>query len=290
MATLKAIRRRISSVKSTQQITRAMKLVSAARLRRAQEALLNARPYHESLKRVSDSLLGSAPEAMAPVENARPTVLILVVTSDRALCGGYNANLLRIAEETARRRAAEGLDVKFFAIGRKGLDHFRRSKAALDGDRINNTPRLATVGLARDLATKVLTDFRSGAIVEAGVVYSAFRSALSQRPTYDKLLPVEPPQPSEDGSAALPADYTIEPSAAELVPVVLRSYVEASIFHALLEGEASEHGARMTAMDSATNNAVDMIARLTLEMNRARQAQITKELMDIVGGAEALRG
>jgi F-type H+-transporting ATPase subunit gamma len=290
MATLKAIRRRISSVKSTQQITRAMKLVSAARLRRAQEALLNARPYHESLKRVADSLLGSAPDAMAPAENAQRVALILVITSDRALCGGYNANLLRMAEETARRCAAAGLEPKFFAVGRKGLEHFRRSKAPLDGDRVNNTPRLATVGLARDLAAKVIMDFRTGAISEAGVVYSAFRSAISQRPTYDKLLPVEPPKPAEGGDAAPPTEYLVEPSAAELMPVVLRSYVEAAIFHALLEGEASEHGARMTAMDSATNNAVEMIARLTLEMNRARQAQITRELMDIVGGAEALRG
>ena len=290
MATLKAIRRRISSVKSTQQITRAMKLVSAARLRRAQEALLNARPYHETLKRVADSLLGSAPEAMAPAENARRVALILVVTSDRALCGGYNANLLRMAEETARQSAAAGLEPRFFAIGRKSLDHFRRTGATLEGDRINNTPRLATVGLARDLAARVIADFRSGAIAEAGVVYSAFRSAISQRPTYDKLLPVEAPQPADDGAAAPATDYTIEPSAAELLPVVMRSYVEASIFHALLEGEASEHGARMTAMDSATNNAVEMIARLTLEMNRARQAQITRELMDIVGGAEAVRG
>jgi F-type H+-transporting ATPase subunit gamma len=291
MATLKAIRRRISSVRSTEQITRAMKLVSAARLRRAQEALLNARPYHENLKRVADSLLGAAPEAAAPAENARRVALILVVTSDRALCGGYNANLVRMAEETARQKAAAGLEVKFFAIGRKALDHFRRTRAAMDGDRVNNTPRLATVGLARDLAAKVIADFRAGAIAEAGVVYSAFRSAISQRPTYDKLLPVEPPQPPDDGGVAVPGtDYLIEPSATELMPVVLRSYVESSIFHALLEGEASEHGARMTAMDSATNNAVDMIARLTLEMNRARQAQITRELMDIVGGAEALRG
>jgi len=267
-----------------------MKLVSAARLRRAQEALLNARPYHESLKRVADSLLGSAPDAMAPAENAQRVALILVITSDRALCGGYNANLLRMAEETARRCAAAGLEPKFFAVGRKGLEHFRRSKAPLDGDRVNNTPRLATVGLARDLAAKVIRDFRTGAISEAGVVYSAFRSAISQRPTYDKLLPVEPPKPAEGGDAAPPTEYLVEPSAAELMPVVLRSYVEAAIFHALLEGEASEHGARMTAMDSATNNAVEMIARLTLEMNRARQAQITRELMDIVGGAEALRG
>jgi len=290
MATLKAIRRRISSVKSTQQITRAMKLVSAARLRRAQEALLNARPYSETLKRVADSLLGSAPEAMAPAENAQRVSLILVVTSDRALCGGYNANLLRMAEETARAQTAAGLTPRFFAIGRKSLDHFRRTRVAIEGERINNTPRLATVGLARDLAAKVIGDFRSGTIAEAGVVYSAFRSAISQRPTYEKLLPVEAPQPAADGTAAMPTDYTIEPSAAELLPVVMRSYVEAAIFHALLEGEASEHGARMTAMDSATNNAVEMIARLTLEMNRARQAQITRELMDIVGGAEALRG
>jgi F-type H+-transporting ATPase subunit gamma len=195
-----------------------------------------------------------------------------------------------MAEETARRCAAAGLEPKFFAVGRKGLEHFRRSKAPLDGDRVNNTPRLATVGLARDLAAKVIMDFRTGAISEAGVVYSAFRSAISQRPTYDKLLPVEPPKPAEGGDAAPPTEYLVEPSAAELMPVVLRSYVEAAIFHALLEGEASEHGARMTAMDSATNNAVEMIARLTLEMNRARQAQITRELMDIVGGAEALRG
>jgi len=268
-----------------------MKLVSAARLRRAQEALLNARPYHEALKRVSDSLLGSAPDAMAPAENARRITLILVITSDRALCGGYNANLLRMAEEVARRCAAEGSEARFFAVGRKALDHFRRSKAPLDGDRVNNTPRLATVGLARDLAAKVIAEFRSGAIVEAGVVYSAFRSAISQRPTYDKLLPIEPPKPADDGGGdTLPTDYMIEPSAGELMPVVLRSYVEAAIFHALLEGEASEHGARMTAMDSATNNATAMISRLTLEMNRARQAQITRELMDIVGGAEALRG
>lgn len=266
-----------------------MKLVSAARLRRAQEALLNARPYSETLKRVADSLLGSALEATAPIEHARRVALILVVTSDRALCGGYNANLLRMAEETARKTVAAGLEVKFFAIGRKALDHFRRTRAAMDGDRIHNTPRLATVGLARDLATKVITDFRSGAIAEAGVVYSAFRSAISHRPTYEKLLPVEPPAPADDGSVTPATDYLIEPSAAELMPVVLRSYLEASIFHALLESEASEHGARMTAMDSATSNAADMISRLTLEMNRARQTQITRELMDIVGGAEALR-
>jgi F-type H+-transporting ATPase subunit gamma len=288
MATLKAIRRRITSVKSTQQITRAMKLVAASRLRRAQDALINARPYHEALKRVADSLLMSAPEMVAPREDAQRTTLIVVVAADRGLCGGYNSNLLRMAEESARGARANGTEVKFFAVGRKALDHLRRAKEPIDGERINNTPRLATVGLARDVASRVLTEWRTGAIVEAGVVYNAFHSAISQRPTYEKVLPVEAPENA--GSSAAPADYLIEPSASELVPVVLRSYLEATILHALLEAEASEHGARMTAMDAATNNAVEMISRLTLEMNRARQATITRELMDIVGGAEALRG
>jgi F-type H+-transporting ATPase subunit gamma len=287
MATLKAIRRRITSVKSTQQITRAMKLVAAAKLRRAQEALLNARPYHAALRRVADSLLISAPEANAPADNAPRVTLMVIVASDRGLCGGYNANILRLAEETARRMSREGLAVRFFAVGRKAVDHFRRTRKPLEGDRINNLPRLATVGLARDIATKIFTDWRAGAVAEVGILYSRFRSAISQRPGYEKVLPVE--KPAADRAAAA-TDYLLEPSAAELVPVVLRSYIEAAVLHALLEAEASEYGAKMTAMDSATNNAVEMIANLTLEMNRARQAAITKELMDIVGGAEALRG
>lgn len=290
MATLKAIRRRISSVKSTQQITRAMKLVAAARLRRAQEALLNARPYHEALKRVADSLLLSAPALAAPAEDAAPATLVIVVSSDRGLCGGYNANVLRVAEQEARRLRAAGSETRLYAVGRKALDHFRRSGQPLEGDRVNNTPRLATVGLARDLAAAVLERWRTGAIAEAGVIYSQFRSAISQRPVYEKLLPVAPPEATAATPAAAPVEYLVEPSPAELVPRVLRSYIEAAMLHALLEAEASEYGAKMTAMDAATNNAVEMISRLTLEMNRARQAQITKELMDIVGGAEALRG
>ena len=264
-----------------------MKLVAAARLRRSQEALLNARPYHEALTRVADSLLRTAPEVAAPAEGAPRVTLAVVISSDRGLCGGYNANLLRLAEQEARRMRQEGSEVKLFAVGRKALDHFRRARQLLEGDRVNNTPRLATVALARDLATVVLERWRAGAIAEAGVVYSQFRSAISQKPLYEKLLPVEP-RPTE--GAAESVEYLVEPSSAELVPVVLRSYLEAAMLHALLEAEASEYGAKMTAMDAATNNAVDMIARLTLEMNRARQAQITKELMDIVGGAEALRG
>lgn len=291
MATTKAIRRRIASVKSTQQITRAMKLVAASRLRRAQEALLNARPYHEALKRVADSLLFSAPEVAAAPENAPPVAFVIVVSSDRGLCGGYNSNLLRVAEQEAGRIRQEGREVQLYAVGRKALDHYRRARQPLAGDRVNNAPRLATVGLARDLAAVVLERWLTGGLVEAGVVYSQFRSAISQRPLYEKLLPVEAPPAAEgEAQATTATEYVVEPNAAQLVPVVLRSYIEAAMLHALLEAEASEYGAKMTAMDAATNNAVDMIERLTLEMNRARQAQITKELMDIVGGAEALRG
>jgi F-type H+-transporting ATPase subunit gamma len=289
MVTLKAIRRRIASVRSTEQITRAMKLISAARLRRAQAALLNAGPYYEALTRVADSVLRTAPELAAPAENAAGKILIIVVASDRGLAGGYNINLLRLAEQAASHGRASELEAEFFAVGRKALDHLRRAHQSLAGERINNTPRLATIGLAREISQLVLARWRTGAIREAGLVYSVFRSAISQRPTFEKLLPIEAP-PQNGAHAAAPGDYLFEPSPAELVPVVLRTYVEAAVLHALLEAEASEHGARMTAMDAATNNAIDMIERLTLEMNRARQAAITKELMDIVGGAEALRG
>jgi F-type H+-transporting ATPase subunit gamma len=291
MATTKVIRRRIASVKSTQQITRAMKLVAAARLRRSQEALINARPYHEALRRVADSVLASAPDAVAPPENAKRASLLIAVTSDRGLCGGYNTNLIRFSEDNTRRLRSDTLEPKLFVVGRKGAEHFKRTRQPVDAERINNLPRLATVELARAITDKVLSDYRTGAVSEAGVIYSSFHSALSQRPVYERLLPIEPPKPA-DGSngGGGRTDYLIEPSAADLIPVVMRSYVEASIYHALLEAETSFFAAQMTAMDSATNNATDMIARLTLEMNRARQAQITKELMDIVGGAEALRG
>lgn len=268
-----------------------MKLVAAARLRRAQEALLSARPYHEALARVATSVLSGETEATAPREEAQRAALLVLVASDRGLCGGYNANLMRRAEEEAARLRGEHLEVRFFAVGRKALDYLRRTNAPMAGDRINNTPKLATYSLARELARQMLNEFRGGEVVEAGMVYSTFRSALSQRPTYERLLPLSPPKPppgNEEEFSAGAGQYLIEPGIEELVPLVMQSYAEAAVLHGLLEAEASEHGARMTAMDSATNNASEMIGRLTLEMNRARQASITTELMDIVGGAEAL--
>jgi F-type H+-transporting ATPase subunit gamma len=287
MATLKAIRRRIASVQSTQQVTRAMKLVSAAKLRRAQEALLKDRPYADSLSRLAGSVL--AGQHMEPPPDAKPAALITVITSDRGLCGGYNANMLRHAEEQAEEARKQGLEPTFFAVGRKAVDHFKRTGTTMAGQQINNTPRLATLQLASSIAEMMLTEFRAGQFQQTAVIYSQFHSALSQRPTYERILPVEAGEQTVEGLAGT-TEYLIEPSRAELLPVIIQSYVESAVFHALLEAEASEHAARMTAMDSATNNASDMIDRLTLEMNRARQAGITRELMDIVGGAEALAG
>jgi len=300
MASLKAIRRRISSAKSTQQITRALKLVSAARLRRAQEALSNSLPYSEALARVADSLLTSEGIAVGPVEGAQKKSMLVVVASDRGLAGGYNSYLFRAAEAAQREIRGAGLEIELFAVGKKAVDHFRRSGVPVALSRVDNFPRLATIALARDIAARMLADYSSGAIDEAGIVFTHFQSAVTQKPAYERLLPVKPPADavvqegaSVDAAVSKPdapkIDYLVEPSRAELVPVVLRGYLEAAVYHALLEAEASEQGARMTAMDSATNNAMDMISSLTLEMNRARQAQITRELMDIVGGAEALR-
>jgi len=300
MASLKAIRRRIASAKSTQQITRALKLVSAARLRRAQEALANSLPYSEALARVADSLLTSEGISAGPVEGAQKRSMLVVVASDRGLAGGYNSYLLRAAEATRREIRGAGLEIDLVAVGKKAVDHFKRSGVPVAFSRVDNLPRLATIALARDIAARMLADYSSGAIDEAGIVYTHFQSAVTQKPVYQRLLPVKPPGDAgiHDGASVDAAtsksdapkiDYLVEPSRAELVPVVLRGYLEAAVYHALLEAEASEQGARMTAMDSATNNASDMISSLTLEMNRARQAQITRELMDIVGGAEALR-
>jgi len=289
VASIKAIRRRIASVKSTQQITRAMKLIAAARLRRAQEALLNARPYAETLARVAESLRESENALLKPREDAQPQSLILVIASDRGLCGAYNLNAVHKGEEIARQQEGANLNPAYFAVGRKAVEHFKRTKASIAAESMGNQP-LATVELSRAIGSRMLNDYLSGAVSEAGIVYSRFKSALAQTPVYEQVLPLPAPEQAEKPNGKEVVEYLIEPSRAELVPVVLQSYVESAVFHALLEAEASDNAAKMTAMDAATTNAEEMIARYTLEMNRTRQAAITSELMDIVGGSEALRG
>jgi F-type H+-transporting ATPase subunit gamma len=280
---LKHTRKRIASVRSTQQITKAMKMVSAAKLRRAQEAAEKARPYATRLGELLASVAAGADESSHPFLQAgaqRPAEVV-VITSDRGLCGGYNTNLIKAAEAFLRSEA--GSNATIVACGRRGHDYFRRHHP--DRITLKYVNRPFDLALAREVAAEVSRRFRAQEVGSVYVVSSKFRSAISQSPATERLLPVESSGPVEGA-----VDYVYEPQAAALLGTLLVRYVDTRIFQAFLEANASEHGARMTAMDSATRNASDMIERLTLQMNRARQATITTELMEIVSGAEALKG
>jgi F-type H+-transporting ATPase subunit gamma len=286
MASLKAIRKRVSSVKSTQKITKAMKMVSAAKLRRAQEAATAARPYADKITALMGNVaarVGSSSHPLLEQREHERTIDVLLVTGDRGLCGGYNTNLIRKAEALLNERGWD--NVRLTVVGRRAFDYFKRRPANIVDKHINlfGGPGSA---LAQDLGERLSREFAEGVTDGVYLVYSHFRSALSQIPTVERLLPIA----ADSAAGADSVDYLYEPDAAALLDRLLRQYVSVLIHRAFLEATASEHGARMTAMDSATRNASDMIERLTLEMNRARQATITKELMEIVGGAEALKG
>jgi F-type H+-transporting ATPase subunit gamma len=286
MPSLKALRKRIATVRSTQKITKAMKMVAAAKLRRAQEAAERARPYAEKLVEMFGAIVADLEGAAHPLLARRDEqrIELIVVTSDRGLCGGYNANLLRRAEAFAGERP--GRQIVVTAVGRKALEFFRRRAIALAGEHTDVISR-AVVETARAVAREASDRFAEGKTDAVYLLYSRFRSAVSQVPTVTPLLPVA--RPADDASVR-PTEYIFEPPRPELLGALLPRYVETLIMQALLESIASEHGARMTAMENATNNASDMIDRLTLSMNRARQATITTELMEIVSGAEALKG
>jgi F-type H+-transporting ATPase subunit gamma len=285
MASLKSIRKRIGSVKSTQQITKAMKMVAAAKLRRAQEAAMEARPYAEKLGDLLQTVAARAGSESHPLLARRESVHhvdLVVITSDRGLCGAYNANLLRRAEAfLAENRSAQ---VRLTLIGRKGYDFYRRRSVDIREHHVNLAAG-PDHDLAVHIARRVAHDFAAGETDAVHLLYSRFQSALSQVPTVERLLPVTTPDVAQEEMA----EYIYEPDAATLLDRLLVQYVTTLVHRAFLEAIASEHAARMTAMDSATSNASDMIDRLTLEMNRARQASITKELMEIVSGAEALK-
>jgi F-type H+-transporting ATPase subunit gamma len=284
MASLKAIRKRISSIRNTQQITKAMKMVSAAKLRRAQEAVLGARPYAEKMSALLQNLSSRVSSEAHPLLQRREEkrVDLLLLTADRGLCGGYNANLIRAAEKFVRSNSPEK-QVNLVLVGRKAIDYFRRRRVDA-ADRVNiGSP---AEGLAAELAKKAIDRFIQQESDAAYILYSKFRSALSQVPTIDKLLPVAPESAEAEGPLT---EYLFEPGIEELMASLLPKVVEVGIYQALLEAAASEHGARMTAMDSATTNAAEIMGQLTLQMNRARQAVITKELLEIVSTAEALK-
>jgi len=283
MADLKALRKRVATVRSTQQITKAMKMVAAARLRRSQEAVERARPYAERMVALVGVLASGEAEAVHPLLMPRDehNVHLVLITSDRGLCGGYNTNLLRRAESFFRER--EGATT-LTVVGRKAAEYFRRRKTPIEEQLpgplavpVDETSR----GLAEQLTARVL-EGRCDAVY---MIYSRFRSVLSQVPTVKRLIPVDVPEDEGPGR-----DYLYEPAAALVLAQIAPRYVTTQIRRALLEAAASEHGARMTAMDSATRNASELIDRLTLAMNRARQAAITNDLMEVVAGAEALKG
>lgn len=297
MANLRAIRKRIGSVKSTQQITKAMKMVSAAKLKRAQDAIVAARPYARKMREVVGTLAARAGQEAHPLLTVREAkrLALLLVTSDRGLCGGFNSNLLRAANRFIADRKGSYEEVVLFVVGRKARDFFRRRRVPIRKEYVNILGALSYVH-AEQLSRDLLEGYLAGEFDEVVIVFNEFRSAISQVVRFEPLFPIALESPEAgggDGEEAQPAaeiDYLYEPSRGEILEVLLPKYVETQLFRIFLESVAGEHGARMTAMDSATSNAVDMISRLTLQMNRARQAAITKELMEIIGGAEALKG
>ena len=298
MATLKELRNRIRSVRSTQKITSAMKMVAASRLKRAQEQAEAARPYGSRMERMLASLAANlkgqatAPKLLAGTGNDA-THLIVVATSDRGLAGGFNATILREARRQIRTLTSAGKDVKILTIGRKGRDGLRRDYARLIHDSLTDIGRRrVSFDEARDIAQRILAMFAAGEFDSCTIVFNRFRSAITQIVTAQQLIPFAQPSPGA-ASAAAPAPeggaiYEFEPEEDEILAELLPRNLAVQIYTALLENAASEQGARMTAMDNATRNAGDMIDRLTMNYNRTRQAVITKELIEIISGAEAL--
>jgi F-type H+-transporting ATPase subunit gamma len=287
MPSLKSIRTQIASKKSTQKITRAMKLVSAAKLRGAQDAITGARPYANALVEVMAQVAERAgAEAHPLLDRREPKRITLVpITSDRGLAGGFNANIIRAVQRYMAEH--EGAEVMLEIVGKKGRDYFRRRKVTVKHE-LPGASGPTAGELARQVASVVVDAFVNGQTDAVYLVYNEFKSAVQQRVVIEPLLPVTAAQVApKDGS---PIDFAYEPGKKELLDVLIPQFVESQVYRALLESVASEFGARMTAMENATNNAKEMIADLTLKYNRVRQAAITKELMEIVSGAEALKG
>lgn len=289
MSSGKELRRRITSVKSTQQITRAMKMVSAAKLRRAQDAITAARPYAIGVKKVVSELTKDASLSEEhPLLEARDetkNVLTVLFTSDRGLCGGFNSNLNKKALASAKEEAGKFEKFQFACIGKKGNEFLklRGQDIYKHYEEFQKSADFAKISVLAEELTQLYLD---GEFDEIRIIFSEFKSALSQVPQIQKLLPISTDGLEDAGEEF--ADFTFEPSKEGILANLLPRYVKISLYRALLESTASEHGARMAAMDSATSNAGDVIRKLTLKYNNVRQAGITKELLEITSGAEAL--
>jgi len=298
MPSLKAIRTRIASVKSTQKITRAMKLVAAARLRRAQDAIVGARPYANALQEAVAEVAVRAGGESHPLLDQRPVrkIGLVVLTSDRGLAGGFNANIFRGVQRFVVEQSAlpEPPAIAIYVVGKKGRDFFRRRKNSVVGHEFAGAAGNVAEARAQEVALTILELFQTAQVDAVYLVFNEFKSAIQQRVVIEPLLPLVAGRLAAGAAASSSPggqiDFLYEPDKKQLLDALLPMYVQSQVYRALLESIASEFGARMTAMDSATSNAKEVIARLTLQYNRARQAAITKELMEIVSGAEALKG
>jgi F-type H+-transporting ATPase subunit gamma len=288
MATLRDIQRRIRSVQSTQKITRAMKLVAAAKLRRAQERILAARPYATKMAELLGNLVSGAESAGHPLLEQRegPRRQIVIIAADRGLAGAFNSNILRRAVDLIRESSAA--EVTLVVVGRKVRDFFRRRPHTIKRDMIGFWDRLA-YSHACELADYFMQEYLDNEIDEVYLLYNEFRSVAVQRPVRVKLLPIPQAETGDGQGAAEQVDYIYEPSAEAILGDLLPRHLRMQVFRALMESLAGEYGARMTAMEAATKNAKEMIDVLSIQYNKARQEKITKELLDIVGGAEALK-
>ena len=284
MPSLLDIRRRIRSVKNTQQLTKAMKTVSAAKLRRAQERVLSARPYADQLRRILSNLSSRGEQVSHPLLQVRPEerILLIVVSGDRGLWGAFNASVLRAAQNFVREHS--GKTIAFSFAGRKARDFFRRREVTIHSEAVNIFSKL-DYGHARELGEKVIESYSNAEFDAVYILYNEFKSAIQQRLVVEQLLPLKREDLEETPSQI---DYIYEQPPQEIFNRMLPRYVEIEIYRALLESIASEHGARMAAMDTATRNAGEMIDAMTLNMNRVRRAAITREVIELVSGAGAL--
>lgn len=297
MANLKEVRNRISSVKSTQQITRAMKMVAAAKLRKAQERITQMRPYAERLNGILQNLSASISDADEEsssefTQDREPEkVLIVVITSDRGLCGAFNNNVIKAALNLAKEKYADQLSagqVSFMGIGKKGFEAFKKSGFIAQGEYVNIFKNLSFEA-AKEAGEYILNQFSAGEIDRVELVFNEFKNVVVQIVRTNQFLPILPPEEESEEASASNVDYLLEPSRQEIIEELIPKSLKIQFYRAVLESNAGEHGARMTAMDNATENAEELLKNLKLTYNQTRQAAITKEILEIVGGAEALK-
>lgn len=292
MATLRDIQKRIKAVQNTQKITKAMKMVAAAKLRKVQTRMLDLRPYAEKMHDVLHSLAKGADRESHPLLAFRPrkVVEVVVFTSDRGLCGAFNTNILKAAHKTIKKHKSEGFETSLCTVGKKARDYFRRRNVPIRNEwtGISGNVRFSA---AEEIANNIKGNYINEGCDEVVIVYNAFKSMVAQTVTETKLLPLTPEESGEGEAASeSAADFIYEPSMEAIFESLIPKNVDIQIYRALLESSAAEEAARMSAMENATQSCTEMVGKLTLQFNKARQASITAELMDIVGGVEALKG